>query len=130
VPGVGDNLLIKSRDAEVAITPYSILIYGTADNQVVLGAAQNIALAGFSDDLGQPTIDGRVDVIKPFGLPYVELGEVVTIGAELICDADGHAIPLASGVAGLATIIGTAEEAGEIGAAIKILPGVYKTLIA
>lgn len=108
---------VKSYVAEAAVLPYRIVKMGTADGQVVQGAAAGDALIGIADNLGQATAGARVDV-QHEGIGEVEAGAAVTRGALIMSDATGRGI---TGTAAAGTNFGvvgralaSAAGAGEI----------------
>lgn len=110
--------LIKSFIAEAAVSPYRIVKMGTADGQVVQGAAATDLLVGVADMQGQATVGGRVEAILD-GIADVEFGGTVTRGALVTSDASGKAVAAAPAAGSNARIIGVAlvsAVAGDIGA--------------
>ncbi len=126
---IGDKILVKSRDAEGVIQPFSVLHYGTAANQVIPGDDQASPVAGLSDNLGQPTDGDCVDVISPIGNGVVQLGGAVAYGQEMICNANARGVAITDAVPGVAYIFGIAQEAGVAGDQILFQHVGYKVTV-
>lgn len=112
--------LIKSFNAEAAVSPFRIVKVGAADGGVIQGAAASDVLLGVSGEMGQSTVGGRCDVVMD-GIADVEYGGTVTRGARLTSDATGRAVAAApaagtnNGVIGIALVSGVV---GDIGSAL------------
>lgn len=110
--------LIKTFTAETAVAPYRAVKHGTADTNVVQGAASTDALIGVSGQLG---VDAgkRVDVTLS-DTAEIEFGGAVTRGDWLTSDANGKAITAApaagvnTNVLGRAMVSGVAGDIGDI----------------
>lgn len=111
--------LIKSYVAEAAVLPYRLVKFGSADGQVVQGAAAGDAIFGVADNLGQATVGARVDVVQD-GLAEAEAGAAITRGALLISDASGRVITATAAAGTNVRIIGIALASA--GAAGDIIP--------
>ena len=109
--------LIKSLVAEAAVLPYRVVKLGAADGQVVQSAAAADAHIGVADNLGQATVNGRVDVIMD-GIAEAEAGAAITRGALLSADSSGRVITAAAAAGSNVGVIGralaSAAGAGEI----------------
>lgn len=103
----------KTYKAEGEIAPYRVIALGAG--VVSQAAAADAALIGTTDELGKQS-NGNVDVALS-GLPEVECGAVITPGAALTSDAQGRAVPAASGN----RVIGFALSAGAEGVIITYL---------
>lgn len=113
--------LTKSFVAEAAINPYRIVKFGTADGQVVQGAAATDSLIGVAASLGQATTVGdRVDVVLE-GIALVEFGGAVTRGAQVTADANGKAVAAAPVAGSNNRIIGVAMVSAVAGDIADIL---------
>lgn len=104
-------VLIKTYIAEAAVLPFRIVKWGAADGQVLQAAAATDKCVGVSDNIGQATVNGRVDVIR-VGTAEVQLGGTVTRGDLLVSDASGKAITAAPSAGTNNQIIGRAEKSG------------------
>ncbi|PCJ57857.1 MAG: DUF2190 domain-containing protein [Rhodospirillaceae bacterium] len=103
---MGTPTLTKNFIAEAAITKRRIVKFGTADGQVVQGAAVTDALFGVSADL-DAAINERIDV-HVAGIVEVEIGAAVTRGDLLTADANGKAVAAAPAAGVNNNIIGHA----------------------
>lgn len=115
--------LIKTFTAETAVAAYRIVKHGSADTNVVQGAASTDALFGVSGlvagDAGK-----RVDITLS-GTGEVEYGGNVTRGDWLTSDAAGKAVAAAPAAGVNANVIGRAMVsgvAGDIGS-VLLAPG-------
>lgn len=106
-------LLTKTYDAEAAIAAYRIIKYGTADSDVLQGAAVTDFLMGVSGKLSAE-INERIDIYT-HGLVEVEYGGNVTRGDPLTSDSVGRAIAAAPAAGVNNRIIGFAEVSGVSG---------------
>lgn len=106
-------LLTKNYTAEAAVTAYRIVKHGTADGQVVQGAAATDALLGVAGKLGASTGE-RIDIYTQ-GLVEVEYGGNVTRGDPLTSNASGQAVAAAPAAGVNNRIIGFAEVSGVSG---------------
>lgn len=110
--------LVKNFVAEAAIGKYRIVKFGTADGQVVQGAAAADLLVGVSTDIAA-AINERCDVIVD-GQADVEYGGAVTRGALLTSDATGKAVAAAPAagvnnrIIGIAMVSGVAGDIGSV----------------
>lgn len=104
-------VVIKTYVAEAAVLPYRIVKWGSADGQVLQGAAATDKPVGVSDNIGQATVNGRVDVIRS-GISEVQYGGTVTRGDLLVSDANGKAVTAAPAAGANNQIIGRAEKSG------------------
>lgn len=111
--------LTKSYVAELAVLPYRIVKFGTADGQVQQAAAAGDACIGVADNLGQDTVGTRVDVIQS-GIAEVEAGAAITRGALVISDASGRAITAAAAAGTNVRYVGVAL--ANAGGAGEIIP--------
>jgi hypothetical protein len=115
----GNPTLIKNYIAEADIAAYKIVKYGTVEGKVLVNDSLEFCFAGIVNKLGG-TSGYRCDVMKG-GIGEVILGGTVAYGDVLVSDASGNAIKLADATADVPiTIIGIAEEAGTVGAIIRI----------
>ncbi|MDH5298672.1 MAG: DUF2190 family protein [Desulfobulbaceae bacterium] len=121
---MGKPTLTENFDAEAAVNPFRLVKPGTADGQVVHGAAATDAVFGVSDSLGAAAAGDRVD-IHTAGVADVEYGGTVAAGDPLTADANGKAVKAAPAagvnnrIAGFARVAGVA---GDIGA-VQLAPG-------
>lgn len=106
-------VLIKTFIAEAAVTAYRIVKIGAADGQVLQGAANSDALFAVADNLGQATVNGRVECALA-GTAEVEYGGTVTRGNFLTADSTGRAIASAPGAGVNHRIIGIALVSGVV----------------
>jgi hypothetical protein len=104
-------ILIKTYIAEAAVLPFRIVKWGAADGQVLPAAAATDKPIGVSDNIGQATVNGRVDVVRA-GVTEVQYGGTVTRGDLLVSDANGKAVTAAPGAGTNHQIIGRAEKSG------------------
>ncbi len=95
--------LVKSMVAEAAVSPYRVVKFGTADGQVIQGAAAGDNLIGVADNVGQATAGGRMDVIVA-GIADAEAGAAIVRGARLTVDSVGRVVTAVAtnGVIGVA----------------------------
>jgi hypothetical protein len=105
--------LTKTYVAEAAVTKRRIVKPGTADGNVLLGAAVGDALIGVSADI-DAAIGERVDVHHA-GIVEVEYGGTVARGDPLTSDGTGRAVAAAPGAGVNNNIIGRALVAGVVG---------------
>lgn len=104
-------VLIKTYIAEAAVLPYRIVKWGSADGQVLQAAAATDKAIGVSDNIGQATVNGRVDIVRT-GIAEVQYGGTVTRGDLLVSDANGKAVTAAPSAGTNNQIIGRAEKSG------------------
>lgn len=118
--------LINSYIAEAAVSPCRIVKFGSADGQVLLGAAVSDKCFGVSDPLGA-AINDRCDVICT-ELADVEYGGTVTRGDRLTSDSTGRAVTAAPGAGVNNYIIGVAQVSGVVGdiGSVFIFPSVMQ----
>lgn len=120
--------MMKSYNAEAAVSPFRIVKIGAADGGVIQGAAAADVLLGVADELGQATVGGRVDVVM-LGIADVEYGGTVTRGARLTTDATGRAVAAApsagtnNGIIGIALVSGVVGDIGNVMIAQSTLQG-------
>lgn len=107
------NSLRKSMIAEAAVAAFRAVKFGTADGNVIVGAAAADNLIGVADNVGQATAGGRLDVIIQ-GEAEAEAGAAITRGARLTTDATGRVVTAVAtnGVIGIAMV--SAAAAGDI----------------
>ena len=115
--------LTKTYSAEAAVPKRRIVKHGTADGQVLLGAAVSDALMGITADI-DAAINERVDVIHA-GIADVEFGATVTRGDPITADSVGRAVTAAPAAGTNNRIIGFALISGVIGdiGKVHIAPG-------
>ncbi len=110
-----EPLVIKTYDAEAAITKYRIVKFGTSTKQVITASANTDNLVGVNEAI---TVDAdeRVDVIRA-GFAEVEYGGTITKGDYLTADASGKAVKLTDVMlaSGACQSIGVAEDSGVSG---------------
>lgn len=120
--------LTKSYIAEAAVLPYRVVKCGAADGQVVQSAAAADAHIGIADNLGQATVNARVDVVQG-GIAEAEAGAAITRGALLASDASGRVITAAASAGANVRVIGVAQAsaagAGEI-IPVLVAPGSFQ----
>lgn len=123
-----DPLQTKTfKTGGVAISPYRIVKFGSADDTAAQAAASTDYLFGISNSLGGAATDETLD-IHMAGIAELEYGDTVTRGQPLTADSNGKGIPAAPGAGTNARIIGFAVKsgvAGDIGAA-QIAPGMVQ----
>lgn len=86
---------------------------GAGGNPIVAMAGAGVKPLGVST-YDQPTIGGKIPIMRGHKVVPVEMGAAGTVGAEVQSDATGRAIPLAAGrPAGM--LLNTPTAAGQIG---------------
>jgi len=113
--------LTKNYVAEGAIARYRIVKFGSADGQVLQGAAVSDALMGVVDlpsDVAAAAND-RVDVVLA-GIAFVEASGVIALGAPVTSNASGQATAAAPAVGTNNRIIGFAAQAAVAGDVIPV----------
>ncbi len=120
---MANPLLIKTKNAEGAITGRRIVKPGVADHSAAQGGASTDALNGINEHL-DVAAGGRCDIIKA-GIADVEYGGTVAYGDPLTSDATGRAVKAAPAAGVNANTIGKAEIAGVVGdfGLVLIAPG-------
>jgi len=115
------NQYIKNYVAEGAIAPYRIVKHGTADGQVLQGAAATDSLMGVSVIPATQSViaDERIDVALDRFVP-VEYGGTVAAGDPLTSDAAGKAVKAVPGAGTNNRIIGNADVAGVAGDIVDV----------
>lgn len=118
--------LVKSYTAGAAVAAYRIVKFGSADGEVIQGAAATDSLIGVSGELAAAS-GARID-INQGGMPDVEFGGSVTRGGPVTADADGKAVAAAPSAGSNARIIGFAVNSAASGdiAPIVFAPGVMQ----
>lgn len=111
--------LTKTYIAEAAVTKRRIVKPGTADGNVLLGAAVGDALMGVSADI-DAAITEPVDVHHA-GIAEVEYGGTIARGDPVTSDGTGRALASAPGAGVNNNIIGRAIVSGVIGDIGKVL---------
>lgn len=106
-------LLARNAKAEAAVPAFTIVKYGTADGQVLPGAAVSDKLIGISTDIAA-AINERCDYIAA-GVADVLYGGTVTRGDQLTSDASGRAVTAAPAAGTNNRIIGVAMVSGVVG---------------
>lgn len=102
--------IIKGYKAEAALTGNRIVKFGTANNQVVPGAAATDKLIGVTTAL-DTDINDIGDVIK-MGPAEVRLGGTVTRGDRLTSDSSGKAVTAAPSAGVNNYIVAIADASG------------------
>lgn len=113
--------LIKAYDPETAIAAYTIVKFGTTEDQVVEAAAATDKLIGVSSEIDSAVGD-RCDVIRS-GIAPVLYGGTVAAGDLLTSNANGHAIATTTAsnrIIGIAEVAGVAGDRGSV----LICPGI------
>lgn len=105
--------LVRNFKAEAAVAAFTIVKHGTADGQVVPGAAATDKLLGVSTDIAA-LINERCDVILS-GIADVLYGGTVTRGDILTADASGRAVTAAPAAGANNRLIGVAMVSGVVG---------------
>ena len=124
---MSNTLMIKNFKAEGAVAAFTVVKPGTADGQVLAGAAATDKLLGVSTDI-PAAIGERCDVILS-GLADVVYGGAVTRGDMLTSDATGRAVtaaPIAgvnNRIIGMAVVSGVAGDIGVVSIAQSTLQG-------
>lgn len=112
---------VVSYKAETAVDPYRAVKPGTAENQVVEGAANTDRCIGISANSladGQVAAGSVVEVFMPGGGGKMILGETVAKGDDLVSHTDGSGVkPNAEGD----QIIARALKAGVAGDVIPVI---------
>lgn len=111
--------LVKSFVAEAAVLPCRVVKLGAADGQVVQSAAAGDAHIGVANELGQASINGRVDVVME-GIACAEAGASITRGALLSVDSSGRVITAAASAGVNVRTIGVALVSASTGDIIDI----------
>ena len=116
-------LLTKNFVAGAAVAKRRIVMFGTADTQVLQAAGSTDAMFGVSAELDAAT-GQRVDV-HVVGLAEVDYGGNVTRGDELTADANGNAVAAAPAAGVNARVIGVAMVSGVAGdvGSVQLAPG-------
>jgi len=83
--------LTKNFVAEAAIAANIIVKQGTADGQVLAGAADTDFIFGVTGELGAAAANDRVDVIVA-GIAEIEVGGAINRGDPVTTDANGKAV--------------------------------------
>jgi hypothetical protein len=114
------DTLIKTFNAPVAVTPYTLVTFAAGSNNVEIANAVADPIIGLSDSVGSQD-NGRCDVIMA-GVSEARVGGTVTKGDVLTTDSTGRAI-LAS--AGTDRVLGIAMADAVIGdiAAVLVAQG-------
>lgn len=112
---------IKTRYAGAAVTAYSFVVAGSADNTAILASASTSKILGVSGSLAAES--GQPFDITLLGLSKVKLGGTVTRGDLLTSDSAGLAVELSDAIlaAGKAYSGGVALQSGVSGDIIDIL---------
>ena len=113
-------LLTKSYVATSAVLPYRIVTFGSNDGEVVTAAAATDLLVGVSDEIGQATVNMRLDVHEA-GEVLVVAGGSITRGAKVTSDANGAAVAAAPAQGANAQVIGIAKASASAGDIFTIL---------
>ena len=120
-------ILSKNFQAGAAITAFTLVKHGGADDQVVAAAAGADLVIGATQDIA-PAINERVDIAQ-LGLAYITAGAAVARGKRLMSDASGRVIEAAASAGTNVNTIGVAQEsASALGDVIKVLlvPGTFQ----
>lgn len=105
--------MIRNFKAEAAVPAFTIIKHGTADGQVVPGAAATDKLLGVSTDI-PAAINERCDAILG-GIADVLYGGAVARGDMLTSDASGRAVTAAPAAGANNRVIGVAMVSGVLG---------------
>ena len=115
---MSNQILVRNFRAEAAIAAFTIVKAGSADGQVLAGAAAADRLTGISTDI--PVVTGeRCDVILA-GVADTLYGGVVARGDLVTSDATGRAVTAAPAVGvnnriiGVALVSGVAGDIGQV----------------
>jgi hypothetical protein len=114
-------LLTKAYNAEAAVAANTIVMAGSADDQVVHATAETDGLLGVAGALGADA-DDRIDVIM-VGIAEVKTGGIIARGELVTSDASGYGVKLTSTMlqGGACNSIGIALKAAASGDIIPIL---------
>ena len=110
---MSNQLLVRNFKAEAAIAAFTIVKAGSADGQVLAGAAATDKLTGVTTDIAA-AINERCDVILA-GVADVTYGGAVTRGDLVTSDATGRAVSAAPAAGANNRIIGVALVSGVAG---------------
>lgn len=111
--------LIKTYNAEGAISPSRLVKFGAADYGVVQATDGSASFAGVSVERVSAATGEAVDVVKE-DIAFLELGDAVTRGQYLKADANGKGVPVVI-VAGTPVYFGAkAETSGVAGDIIPV----------
>ncbi len=111
--------LTKNFTAEIAVTRYRIVKFGSSDGQVVQAAAATDAMVGVVAELDAAGGE-RVDVHLA-GLAEVEFGGTVARGALVTADSQGRAVAAAPAAGVNNRVIGVAMVAAASGDIASVL---------
>jgi hypothetical protein len=116
-----------TRKAGAAITKRRFVKYGSGDEIVIQAAASTDLIIGVSDDAGDVSTDGRIDVIDE-GYVLVDCGGTVTRGQHVMSDSSGRAITAAASAGVNVYTGGQAHSSGVLGGVIsvKVSPGIFQ----
>jgi hypothetical protein len=115
-----NNMLAKAFVAEAAVPGRRLVKMGSADDQVVVGAAAGDIVFGVSDPVGQATVGGRIDVIVA-GIVEVDAGGTIARGARVASDATGKGVAAAPGAGTNNGVVGIALRAAVNGDIVPVL---------
>ena len=119
--------IVRNFKAEAAIAAFTIVKPGTADGQVLAGAAVSDKLLGITTDI-PAAINERCDVILS-DIADVLYGGAVTRGDLLTSDASGRAVTAAPAagtnnrIIGVALLSGVAGDVGQVAIAPGMMQG-------
>lgn len=119
--------LSKNFQAGAAISAFTLVKHGTADDIAVAAAAASDLVIGATQDIA-PASGERVDVAIT-GIAYITAGAAVTRGKRLMSDASGRVIEAAAAAGTNVNTIGVAlESASALGDVIKVnlVPGTFQ----
>ena len=115
--------LIKSFSPTAAITPFSVVKFGTDDSTVALATAATDLVIGFTNEIeitaDDVTKGNLVDVVLG-GIAEARAGAAITCGSRLTVDSMGRVIISAPATGANVQIIGTAMKSAS--SADEIIP--------
>ena len=117
--------LTKGLKAEGEIKQYTIVQYGTNDNQAKTATAKTQQSIGVVGQKGGDEGD-HVDVVQ-LGEEFVKVGAAVTAGDKFVANASGHAVPFTVGTGETVHYVGIINQTcTEVGGVVRctVCPGV------
>lgn len=124
---MSNTTLVRNFKAEAAVPAFTIVKHGTADGQVLSGAAVADKLFGVSTDIAA-AIGERCDVIV-YGIADILYGGAVARGDLLTSDASGRAVTAAPAagvnnrIIGVAVVSGVAGDVGQAAISQSMMQG-------
>lgn len=119
-----NSSLIKSFLASAAISPYTVVKFGSDDNTVSPATATTDLLIGVIDEAGHTATDvtnGSLCNITVSGIAELKIGAAVTRGQRLSINTSGQGVTAAPVTGVNAQIIGVALKSGAASDVIPVL---------